>query len=240
VALTTAVQGILLGNNTTTVTRFWHNTAGHPVNPQTDYVVSGRLLLEEAQGNLSGNNPLDWSGDSVFTPVTSGDGWYADGSFIFHYNIPYTGSYGQELMENIAILVKLLGGSTWEIDDPDRRIALVAHAGTNSVTICHLLGLPPTPWEWDRFVIGHASISRVMTMQMGDGHTFGLRKLSDVEHLAHDDRTERAAGPRSVADRVRKQRGRRDAALLVPAVGWRTGECARGGDRRRRDLQCLA
>ena len=41
VALTTAVQGILLGNNTTTVTRFWHNTAGHPVNPQTDYVVSG-------------------------------------------------------------------------------------------------------------------------------------------------------------------------------------------------------
>jgi hyaluronate lyase len=119
VALTTAVQGILLGNNTTTVTRFWHNTAGHPVNPQTDYLVSGSLLLEEAQGNLSGNNPLDSSGDSVFTPVTSGDGWYADGSFIFHGNIPYTGSYGQELTENIAILVKLLDGSTWEITDPD-------------------------------------------------------------------------------------------------------------------------
>jgi hyaluronate lyase len=119
VALTTAVQGILLGNNTTTVTRFWHNTAGHPVNPQTDYVVSGDLLLDEAQGNLSGDNPLDWSGDSVFTPVTSSDGWYADGSFIFHVNIPYTGSYGQELMENIAILVKLLNGSTWGITDPD-------------------------------------------------------------------------------------------------------------------------
>lgn len=119
VALTTAVQGILLGNNTTTVTRFWHNTAGHPVNPQTDYIVSGTILLNEAQGNLSGDNPLDWSGDSVFTPVTSGDGWYADGSFIFHYNIPYTGSYGQELMENISILVKLLAGSTWGITDPD-------------------------------------------------------------------------------------------------------------------------
>jgi hyaluronate lyase len=117
VALTMAIQGILLGNNTTTVSRFWHNTAGHPVNPQTDYVVSGRLLLEEAQGNLSGDNPLDWSGDSVFTPVTSGDGWYADGSFIYHYNIPYTGSYGQELTENISILVKLLAGSPWEITD---------------------------------------------------------------------------------------------------------------------------
>jgi hyaluronate lyase len=118
-ALTMAVQGILLGNNTTTVRRFWHNTAGHPVNPQTDYTVSGSLMLAEAQGNLSGNNPLDWSGDSVFTPVTSGDGWYADFSFIYHYNIAYTGSYGQELMENISILVKLLDGSTWEITDPE-------------------------------------------------------------------------------------------------------------------------
>lgn len=118
-ALTTAVQGILLGNNTTTVTRFWQNTAGHPVNPQTDYIVSGTILLNEAQGNLSGDNPSDYSGKSVFTPVTSSDGWYADGSFIFHYNIPYTGSYGQELMENISILVKLLAGSTWEITDPE-------------------------------------------------------------------------------------------------------------------------
>jgi hyaluronate lyase len=119
VALVAAVQGILLGNNTTTVTRFWHNTAGHPINPQTDYVVSGSLLLDEAQGNLSGNNPFDFSGDSVFAPVTNGDGWYADGSFIFHYIIPYTGTYGQELIENIAILVQLLDGSTWEITDPD-------------------------------------------------------------------------------------------------------------------------
>ena len=108
-----------MGSSTTTVTRYWQNTAGHPVNPQTDYVIRGSLLLNEAQGNLSGNNPLDSSGDSVFTTVTSGDGWYADGSFIFHYNIPYTGSYGQELMENIAILVKLLNGSTWGITDPD-------------------------------------------------------------------------------------------------------------------------
>ncbi|MDJ0767479.1 MAG: histidine phosphatase family protein, partial [Ilumatobacter sp.] len=38
----------------------------------------------------------------------------------------------------------------WTIAEPDVRIALVAHAGTNSVTICHLLGLEPTPWEWDR------------------------------------------------------------------------------------------
>lgn len=77
----------------------------------------------------------------------------------------------------------------WHIGSPDRRILLVAHAGTNSVLICHLLGVDPTPWEWDRFVIGHASISRVKSFEMGDGHTFGLTKLSDLEHLPVADRT---------------------------------------------------
>jgi len=118
-ALTMAVQGILLGNNTTTVTRVWHDTTGHPVNPQTNYVISGSLLLDEAQGNLSGNNPFDFDGKSVFTYVTSGDGFYADGSFIYHYNIPYTAQYGQELVDNINILVNLLYGSAWQITDPE-------------------------------------------------------------------------------------------------------------------------
>ena len=71
----------------------------------------------------------------------------------------------------------------------EKRVALVAHAGTNSVVICHLLGLEPTPWEWDRFVINHASISRLESMPLGDGLTFCLTKLSDVEHLAAPDRT---------------------------------------------------
>ena len=77
----------------------------------------------------------------------------------------------------------------WSVAHPDRRIALVAHAGTNSVIICHLLGIAPTPWEWDRFVIGHASVSRLESMQMGDGHSFSLTALSDDEFLAKPDRT---------------------------------------------------
>ena len=41
----------------------------------------------------------------------------------------------------------------WQIAEPGKRIALIAHAGTNSIVICHLLGLPPTPWEWERMVL---------------------------------------------------------------------------------------
>jgi probable phosphoglycerate mutase len=71
----------------------------------------------------------------------------------------------------------------WHVEQPGARIAIVAHAGTNSVVMCHLLGLEPTPWEWDRFVIGHASVSRLEALQMGDGFTFSLTRLSDNEFL---------------------------------------------------------
>lgn len=77
----------------------------------------------------------------------------------------------------------------WHIERPEQHLALVAHAGTNSCIVSHLLGLNPVPWEWDRFVIGHASITRIESYSMGDGHTFGLARLSDVEHLQLDDRT---------------------------------------------------
>lgn len=77
----------------------------------------------------------------------------------------------------------------WHIDEPGARIALVAHAGTNSVLICHLLGLDPVPWEWERFVLHHASVSRVEALKVGDGYTFSLTRLSEVEHLPPDMRT---------------------------------------------------
>lgn len=77
----------------------------------------------------------------------------------------------------------------WDIDDPATSFVFVAHAGTNSVIICHLLGLDPTPWEWERFVIGHASMTTIKAIKLGDGYTFSLENLSDLEHLSLDDRT---------------------------------------------------
>lgn len=53
----------------------------------------------------------------VFPDVTRGDGFYADGSFIQHGNVPYAGSYGAVLLSGVARLFYLLNGSSWPVTD---------------------------------------------------------------------------------------------------------------------------
>lgn len=50
--------------------------------------------------------------------VQSGDGLYADGSFIQHQDVAYSGAYGLFLLSGMADLLTLLKGSTWELTDP--------------------------------------------------------------------------------------------------------------------------
>ncbi|MDR6550764.1 polysaccharide lyase family 8 super-sandwich domain-containing protein [Paenibacillus qinlingensis] len=50
----------------------------------------------------------------LFDYVTTGDGFYEDGSFIQHGTIAYTGSYGEVLINGMGNLLLLLNGSTWQ------------------------------------------------------------------------------------------------------------------------------
>lgn len=82
----------------------------------------------------------------------------------------------------------------WDVADPgdgpqiDRAVA-VAHGGTNSAIIAHLLGAAPEPWEWDRFSMGHASVAVLVTTPMAGHHIWSLRSLGDANHLPVDHRT---------------------------------------------------
>ena len=98
-------------------------------------------------------------------------------------------SDGTEFLSELGIKRSHADLPVWRVDGPARRVLFVAHAGTNSVITCLLLGLEPTPWEWDRFVMGHASVTRLEALPVGGGFTFSLTQLSDVEHLASDMRT---------------------------------------------------
>ncbi len=61
---------------------------------------------------------------AVFPYVTSGDGFYSDGSFIQHRNVPYIGGYGTVLHDGVGRLLALLRGSSWQLDDPGTQLFL--------------------------------------------------------------------------------------------------------------------
>lgn len=69
------------------------------------------------------------------------------------------------------------------------RVVAVAHGGTNGSIIAHLLGVPPEPWEWDRFTMGHASFAVLRTVAVAGAHIWSLRGIGDGTHLPIDDRT---------------------------------------------------
>lgn len=66
----------------------------------------------------------------VFPYVTKGDGLYADGSFVQHTWVAYSGTYGQVMLDGLGRLFALLAGSPWDVTDPNRQIVLdsVEHA----------------------------------------------------------------------------------------------------------------
>ncbi|GGI09613.1 histidine phosphatase family protein [Egicoccus halophilus] len=71
----------------------------------------------------------------------------------------------------------------WQLPEHRPRVVVVAHAGTNSVVLGHLLGLAPEPWEWERFASDHASVTLLRTTRIASGHVFSLQRFSDVGHL---------------------------------------------------------
>lgn len=77
----------------------------------------------------------------------------------------------------------------WQVEADPHRIVFVAHGGTNAVALGWLLGLEPTPWEWERFILGHASIARVRAIPLAGGHVFSLRAFNDQEHLTREMRS---------------------------------------------------
>jgi hypothetical protein len=56
---------------------------------------------------------------TVLPYVTSGDGFYEDGSCIQHTNLAYTGGYGSTLLKGIEKILFLVDGTPWTVADPN-------------------------------------------------------------------------------------------------------------------------
>lgn len=71
----------------------------------------------------------------------------------------------------------------WHVDHDPGRIVVVAHGGTNSVCLAYLMGAPPSPWEWEKFVLFHASFARVKFIPLAGAHVPSLRTFNDQDHI---------------------------------------------------------
>ncbi len=71
----------------------------------------------------------------------------------------------------------------WDVANDPGRIVIVAHGGTNSVCLTHLMGAPPSPWEWEKFVLFHASFARVKFIPLAGAHVPSLRTFNDQDHI---------------------------------------------------------
>ncbi|MEU3371693.1 polysaccharide lyase 8 family protein [Streptomyces sp. NPDC006660] len=107
----------------------------------------------------------------VFPYVTGGDGLYADGSFVQHTWIAYTGSYGEVQIDGLSRLFALLAGSTWAVTDPHRQIIL------DSVERCY------APFIHDGLMMDCVN-GRAISRQTTDDQLMGRTIMAHIAMLA--------------------------------------------------------
>lgn len=74
------------------------------------------VIMENASKLIYARNSLS----PVFQYVTSGDGFYADGSFIQHEQHPYNGAYGLSLFTTMTDILFLYANTSIDFTDPAR------------------------------------------------------------------------------------------------------------------------
>ncbi len=95
--------------------------------------------------------------------VSSGNGFYADGSFLQHSTIGYSGTYGLVLLNGLSLLFALVAGSPADITDPTR------------VTITRSVEDSFAPFMYDGQMIDAVrgrAVSRETERSIDDGNIF--------------------------------------------------------------------
>lgn len=181
--------------------------------PLNEIIVSPAIRAQETAEPIAGHLGLtpvtiddvveirmpDWSGQleetvqQIFMEARhrSPDEWWdgiAGGESFRDFHSRVTGTIDGILAER-GIVRDPERAHLWNVSDEERRVAIVAHGGTNAVAIGHLLGVDPTPWEWERFILYHASFARLRAIPLAGAHVFSLRTFNDREHLPVDLRT---------------------------------------------------
>ena len=125
--------------------------------------------------------------NSVFGYVTSGDGFYTDGSFVQHTYLPYVGTYGVVTLGGIAEILGLLGGSEWDVVDPKKSVVLDAVEAAYAPFIWNgrmmdtVRGRAVSRQKAPDYVDGAGAITAILLLAQGAGEPYRSRYLSLVK-----------------------------------------------------------
>ncbi|UUZ97001.1 discoidin domain-containing protein [Paenibacillus sp. P25] len=87
--------------------RVWECT----INAVRGIIVKDSAKIAGARDGLS----------AVLAYITTGNGFYEDGSFIEHVKYSYNGGYGKALLSSISKVLYVLDGSAWTVTDPNKQ-----------------------------------------------------------------------------------------------------------------------
>ncbi|PYG99930.1 sugar isomerase [Arthrobacter stackebrandtii] len=149
-------------------------TGANRVDKAVSCAMRGILAEDPDEIAMSRDALSDVVGDgrnSLFKQVTAGDGFYPDGSFIQHGKLPYAGTYGVVAMAGVAELINMLGGSEWEVVDPERTTLLDSVENTFA------------PFVWDGRVMDTIR-GRAVSRQNAPDYTDGFALIGAVLLLA--------------------------------------------------------
>ena len=142
--------------------------------------------------------PEDWEGtpaEEIGRRLREGrdrprDQWWTgiteDSESVHQFHDRVTTGLTQALAERGAEAHRDDPENLWYVSEEQRRLIIIAHAGTNSVVLSHLLGIDPQPWEWERFSSNHASLTILDTTRIAGGSIWSLQLFSGVAHLRPD------------------------------------------------------
>lgn len=139
--------------------------------------------------------------NSLFTYVSSGDGFYTDGSYIQHSKIPYAGTYGVVALAGVTQMLALLAGSEWAVSDPNHTMifdvveASFAPYLINGRIMDTVRGRAVSRKSEQDHVSGFGAMSQILTLSSFAPADVGLRYREMIRGW-----TERYSGPSWAAD----------------------------------------
>ncbi|TDE88818.1 sugar isomerase [Occultella glacieicola] len=149
-------------------------TGANRVDKALSCIVRGLLTGSDADVTLGRDALSDVAGggrNSLFNVVTSGDGFYADGSFVQHGYLPYSGTYGGVAITGVAEVLAMLAGSRWAVTD------------ANLANLLDAVDTTFAPFQWDVRTMD-ATRGRAVSRQAERDYDSGFAIASAVLVLA--------------------------------------------------------